>query len=148
MSGVVSYNLLNSKFSFNNCGFTPEGGYYQTFINNTGVSKKGTIVTVSTTIDGAVDIAPVRSVLSIGVIYEDNIPNGLPVKVVVHGKAYVLIKNGLAATRGLWCGTTDPAGRFFQDSSPGGSEALQVGIALESKAAGTDVLVLLQLQVN
>ena len=112
MSGVVSYELYNSRFPSDGNGFTTEGGVYETYVNNTGTSVKGTIVIASTSVDNGVDIAPANSISAIGIIYESGIANGNNVKVVVYGKAEVLLKNDVAATRGYWCGVSDTAGRM------------------------------------
>lgn len=149
MSGIVSYDLFNSKFG--NCGFTPEGGIYTTFINNTGTSVKGTIVVASSTVNGGVDIAPANSQISIGVIYESGIDNGASVKVVINGKAQVLLKDGQSSTTGYWCGVSDVAGRMYQRNIvPGGASEhnQQIGSSIETKTSGTNVLAKVQLYFN
>ncbi len=149
MSGVVSLELFKNRLGTGSNGFTPEGGIYETFINNTGVSVKGTIVIASTAVNNAVDIAPVNSDMSIGVIYESGISNGSPVKVVVYGKAEVLLKNNVASTRGFWCGVSDVAGRMYQlNAVPAADHNREVGHCLETKVAGTDVLALVQIHTN
>ena len=86
----------------------------------------------------------------IGVILESGISNGSPVKVVVYGKAEVLLKNGLASNRGYWCGVSDVAGRMYQSSSvPSTTDHnREIGHSLESKTSGTNVLSLVQLHFN
>lgn len=150
MSGVVSYDLFNSKIGGGNSGFTSDGGYYETFINNTGTSVKGTIVCASTSVTNGVDIAPISATFAIGVIYESNISNGNPVKVVVSGKAQVLLKNTVASTLGYWCGVSDVAGRMYQNSTvPSTIEHdREIGHSLESKTAGTNVLSFVQIHFN
>lgn len=149
MSGVVSIELFNDKLGTGNIGFTKEGGIYQTFINNTGLSVKGTIVVASTSVNNAVDIAPANSEMFIGVIYETGISNGDPVKVVVYGKAEVLLKNTVASTRGFWCGVSDVAGRMYQQSTvPASDHNREIGHSLESKTSGTNVLSLVQIHTN
>lgn len=149
MSGVVSLELFKNRLGTGSIGFTQEGGMYETFINNTGVSVKGTIVVASTTINNGVDIAPANSEMFIGVIYENGILNGLPVKVVVYGKAEVLLKNTLASTRGYWCGVSDVTGRMYQMSLvPAAEHNREIGHSLESKTAGTNVLSLVQIHTN
>lgn len=149
MSGVVSLELFKNRLGTGIIGFTPEGGMYETFINNTGVSVKGTIVVASTAVNNGVDIAPANSEMFIGVIYEDGISNGLPVKVIVYGKAEVLLKNTLASTRGYWCGVSDVAGRMYQlNSVPAADHNKEIGHSLESKVAGTNVLSLVQIHTN
>lgn len=151
MSGIVSYDLLNSKLSNNGTWFTAEGGVYATFINNTGSSSvKGTIVVSSTALDNAVQTAPADSQMPIGVIYESGIANGQPVKVVIYGRAEVLLKNGETATRGYWCAVSDTAGRMYQQlavpSLPNHNE--EIGHSLESKTSGTNVLSMVTLHFN
>jgi hypothetical protein len=150
MSGVVSYELLKSKFGGGNSGFTSDGGYYETFVNNTGTSVKGTIVCASASVYNAVDIAPADAAYAIGVIYESGITNGNQVKVVVSGKAQVLLKNTLASTFGYWCGVSDTGGRMYQSPTvPSTTEYYrEIGHSLESKTAGDDVLSLVQIHFN
>lgn len=142
----TSFEYIKNRFWLEN-GFTKEGGLYQVFVNATGApSKKGTIVNVSPTITNGVSIAPASSTLAVGIIAEDNIPHGSLVKVVVYGRAYVLMKNATAANVGYWGFCSSVAGRMTQQSSPatGSSRYTQVGVILENKPAGTDVLVMTQ----
>lgn len=150
MSGMVSYDLFTNRIGIGSNGFTLEGGTYETFINNTGTSIRGTIVVASTTINNAVDIAPVSSNMPIGVIYEDGIANGSPVKVVVYGKAQVLLKDGEVANNGYWCGVSDVAGRMYQlSTAPITTEYNQeIGHSLEANNSGTNVLSLIQIHFN
>lgn len=150
MSGIVSYELLTTRFGSGSNGFTPEGGIYETFINNTGISVKGTIVIASTTVNNAVDIAPMHSQMPIGIVYENYVDNGDPVKIVVYGKAEVLLKNGESSTNGYWCGMSDTAGRMYQLSEvPDLVEYnREIGHSLESKNIGSDVLSLVQIHFN
>lgn len=99
----------------NGTWFAPEGGVYQTFINATGgASVKGTLVQSSLTVNNAVESTPADSSMPIGVIYEDGIANGNPVKVFTYGRAEVLLKDGVASSRGYWCGVSDQAGRMYK----------------------------------
>jgi len=150
MSGVVSYELFNTRFPSSN-GFTSDGGLYETFINDTGApSILGTIVVASSTVADAVSTAPISSMMPIGVIAEDGIANGSPVKVITYGKAYVLLKDGESATLGYWCGVSDVAGRMYQLSAvPVTPEYNQeIGHSLNTTASGTDVLSLIQVHFN
>lgn len=150
MSGVVGYELFDSKIGSSGNGFTSEGGMYQVFINKTGSnSTKGTIVVASTTTDNAVGLAPGETKMPIGVIYESGIADGSPVKVVTYGKADVLLKNGESATHGFWCAVSDTAGRMYQESEPNPTEHYrEIGHCLESKSSGTNVLARIQLHFN
>jgi hypothetical protein len=101
----------------NGCGFTAEGGLYETFINNTetATSVKGTVVIASTSVQGGVDTAPKGSYVPIGIIYEDGVPKGSNVKVVTYGKAQVLLESDQTSTTGHWCGVSnDENGRMYQ----------------------------------
>ena len=151
MSGVVSYDLYTARFGSSGIGFTSEGGVYETFVNNTGTSVKGTVVVASTTVYNGVDIAPAKSPFPIGVIYESGIANGSSVKVVVYGKAQVLLQDTVASYNGYWCGVSKTvAGRMEQSSSdPAVAEHVrEIGHSLQGIAGGTDVLSLVQIHFN
>jgi len=149
MSGSVSYELFASRLPSGGNGFTPEGGMYETFVNNTGTSVKGTVVVASTTVANAVDIAPADTEMPIGVIYESGIANGSNVKVVTYGKAEVLLKNTVASLLGYWCGVSDTAGRMFQNPTPSPiTHQREIGHSLQTISAGTNVLSLVQLHFN
>ena len=148
----MATKLYEIVCDFDTWGFTPDGGVYQTLTNRTGSSSvKGTIVMQSATYDNAVAIATVGSPLAIGVIYEDNIADGLPLKVIVYGKAQVLLRNGQSITRGNWCVLSSATnGRMEAGTITGAllvSEYAEgIGISLESKSSGTNVLAWVQLQ--
>lgn len=150
MSGVVSYDLYYSRFGSSGTGITSEGGLYETFINNTGTSVKGTIVIASTTVNNAVDTAPANTEMAIGSIYESGVANGSSIKVVVYGKAQVLLKNTASATRGYWCGVSDTNGRMYQAATaPSTTEHFrEIGHSLQTVTGGTDVLALIQMHFN
>ena len=151
MSGVVSYDLFNSRLGSSGTGFTAEGGVYETFTSNlTGTTVKGTIVVASAEVDNGVDIAPANTVMPIGAIYESGIAQGSPVKVVVYGKAEVLLKDGQTAVHGYWCGVSDTDGRMYQAASvPSTTDHnREIGHSLASTGSGTDVLSLIQMHFN
>jgi len=149
MSSSVSYELFSSRFPSSGNGFTPEGGMYETFVNNTGTSEKGTIVVASTSVTNGVDIAPAGTYMPIGVIYESGIANGANVKVVTYGKAEVLLKNGEPSNLGYWAAVSDTAGRMYQEATPNPSEHnREIGHSLETKSSGTNVLSLIQMHFN
>lgn len=132
------------------CGFTADGGFYVKYINQTGgVSVKGLCV-VTGTVPGSVAIAPVDAESCIGVVLEDGIAVGQPVKVVVGGKAQALLKNGEAATAGYWCGVSDVAGRMMQKTTvPSTTEhSREIGHSLETVSAGTNKLAWVNLHFN
>lgn len=149
MSGLVNYELFASRLGSGNCGFTSEGGFYEKFVNNTGLSVKGTIVVVSKTISNGVDIAPANSNFAVGVIYENDVPNGSLVKVVVYGKAQVLLKDGESSSNGFWCGTSDTDGRMYQLDTTSDNIDLNktIGSGLEVKFGANNVLALVQLHL-
>ncbi|MCK9575308.1 MAG: hypothetical protein WCX32_01725 [Clostridia bacterium] len=150
MGGVVGYGLFTARLGSGTNGMTTEGGFFETFTNNTGTSVKGTIVVASTTVDNGVDIAPANSQMPIGVIYETGIINGSPVKVVVYGKADVLLKDGETATSGYWCGVSNTAGRMYQAATvPSTTEHnRETGHSLKTTSSGTNVLSLIQVHFN
>lgn len=151
MAGIVSYELLNSKTNTNGTWFTAEGGVYATYINNTGsASVKGTIVVASTALDNAVEIASASSQMPIGVVYETGVANGDPVKVVIYGRAEVLLRDGESASQGYWCGTSIVSGRMYQLSAPPllTDYYREIGHSLETTASGTDVLSMVTLHFN
>ncbi|WMJ84813.1 hypothetical protein ACS3UN_05185 [Oscillospiraceae bacterium LTW-04] len=151
MSGSVSYELFNSRFPATTNGFTSEGGIYETFINKIGAnSVKGTIVIASTSVDNAVSIAPAGSSMPIGIIYESGIADGSAVKVVVYGKAQVLLAGGQSATHGNWCGVSNSvAGRMYQDITPRIVYHYQeIGHSIQTSSSGVDVLSLVQVHFN
>lgn len=151
MAGLLSYDLFIEKTSGGNVWFTPEGGVAVKYINDTGApSIKGTIVCASPLTDNAVSLAPALSTMAIGVIYEDNIEPNAMVKVVISGKAQVLLKDGAAAVRGSWCGVSDVAGRMYMRIIPENVEERfrQIGYSLEQKSADSFQLSLVNLVFN
>lgn len=94
----MSKNLYKTVLNYGATVFTPDGGLYQTFINQTGTSVKSTIVMQAAGTDNAVATASASSPLAIGVIYESDVTNGSPVKVVTYGRAQVLLRDGHKAS--------------------------------------------------
>jgi hypothetical protein len=138
-----------------NIDHTPEGGMIERYINDTGASSvKGTVVEVArNAVDDAVDIAGTSSDDVIGVIYDDGVADGDFVWVVTQGKAQVLLEDGTIATRGFWVGTglTTPGRADATSADPPGFVLRhfdEIGHCLETKGAGTDVLVLVHLHFN
>ena len=126
---------------------------FVTLTNKTGAaSVKGTIVQSHASIDDAVITASASSVSAIGVIYEDGVPDGSPVKVVVGGKAQVLLQNGTDAAGGNFCYVSSTPGRMDQGVLgviisllilAGG-----IGQSLQTFTGGTDKLCWVQLSFN
>ena len=152
MGSNVTLEYLNTVLpSGGNIGFTVDGGIFITVINNTGTtSVKGSIVSASPTVDNAVILAPANYIQALGVVFEDGIANGSPMKVVVSGKAYVLMKNGQAATRAYWVGVSDTVARAYMlvDPSSVTIHNSEIGHSLETKTSGTNVLALINLHFN
>jgi hypothetical protein len=99
-TGGLWLSTLNS-----NIKPTPLGGIAIKVINNTGApSFQGGIVKTSPNIDGAVILCPVGNPDPMGVMLDDNVPNGLPMWIVISGKAKVFFVN--AATKGLFARMT------------------------------------------
>lgn len=81
--------------------FTPEGGLAVKVINNTGAaSVKGMIVKASFAINNGVSIIPIDNPDPVGIVYDDGIPNGEYIWIVIQGKAQVLYST--AVTRGTF----------------------------------------------
>lgn len=69
---------------------TPEGGFFVNLVNDTGaVSVKGTVVTSSSSVNNGCSKIIVDVPDAIGVIYDDGVANGQPVRVVTSGIADV-----------------------------------------------------------
>ena len=152
MEALAGKSYVDNKVGSGVSGFTTDGGMYQTFINNTGLpSIKGTIVIASNAITNGVKIATANSFVSIGVIYDDGILNGQPIKVVICGKAKVLLKNGQSCIQGDWLGVSDNAGRMYSNGAEPPSTSdhnREIGHSLESKSSGINVLALVTLHFN
>jgi hypothetical protein len=70
---------------------TPEGGMAYWRINDTGApSVKGSLIEPSTTIDAAVNLLSIDDVDPIGIVYDEGVPDGDPIRVVFSGIAQVL----------------------------------------------------------
>jgi len=132
-------------------GMTSEGGVTISLINKTGsASVKGTVVIASTTIDDAFDIASAGEVQPIGVVLDDGIADGSYCRVVISGRAQVLLEDAAPATRGYWVEVaTATAGRATMLASPNAvTHWAELGHCLESVAGGTDVLAWCNLHFN
>jgi hypothetical protein len=132
---------------------TPEGGFFIMLTNGTGAdSVKGTLVACSTTADNQFVLEATRYD-TFGVVYDNGVPNGKECRVVLSGRAQVLFKNSQSATRGYVVLASDTAGRAYNinvpSSNPGQNEHfMECGHVLESKDAGTNVLVYCILHFN
>ena len=148
MSSAISLEYLETilPVTSSGTGISAEGGLYITLINDTGsASVKGSVVRASTSIDNGFILAPAGSDEPLGVVLESGIANGSPTKVVVSGKAYCLIQDGLSATRGYWVGISNTvAGRVDFLVDPPST----VGHCVESVTSGTNKLALCVLHFN
>jgi hypothetical protein len=134
---------------------TGERGFLVKIINRTGAtSVKGTLVSASTTADGEA-IKQANEYDTIGVIYQAGIAEGSPMWIWVTGSiAQVLYKNSTAATHGNILIADAVDGRASDIANPGGglpgtdTHFKECGHVLESKGAGTNVLVLAMLHFN
>jgi len=135
--------------------FTPEGGIAVQYVNGTGgASVKGTIVASSTATDGFA-VQQANEFDSIGVVYENGVPNGSGMWVVISGQADVLLENGTAATRGNLAVASDVDGRAdCSVANPGlglpGTDThfKEIGHCLQTVTAGTNKLARCTLHFN
>jgi hypothetical protein len=120
-------------------------------INRTGnVTKKGSVVESSPDYDTSFRLCS-NELNSFGVVAEDGIADGESVWIWVSGSTCkVLLKDSTSATRGHVALAADTDGRFISVAAPVNDAAhwKQIGYVLESKNAGTDVLVLCNLIFN
>jgi hypothetical protein len=149
----MSKKELKPVAVFGSTGFTTDGGYYVTLTNKTSAaSVKGTIVMAAAGTGNAVDIATANTPFSLGVIYESGVADGSPVKVVVSGRAQVLLRDGSGATRGYWCTISNLTdGRMIQSAALPllvADYAAGIGISLQDAAADVNVLAWVMLQFN
>lgn len=125
---------------------TPLGGITTRMVNGTGgASVKGMVVSVSTSADNKF-IAQANEYDAFGIVYEDGVADGQPVRIVVSGVAEVLLKDGSAATRGHVALSADTDGRMVTIAVPSsnpvvGEHFKEIGHCCETKNAGTNVLV-------
>lgn len=138
---------------------TREGGIAVYMTNDTGaVSVKGTVVCTSDTTDNAVSPCPGGAKDPIGVIYDDGVPVGGQMRVVISGRADVLLEDNSAATRGYWCRlSATQVGRCDATlASPPGvndfeeidAHFAEIGHCTESVTAGTDKLCRIVIHFN
>lgn len=125
--------------------FTPEGGLAVRYLNGTGgASVKGTLVAASTSAN-LTAIKQTNEYDTFGVVYEDGVPSGAEMWVVIAGKAQVLLEDGTAATRGNLAVASDVDGRAdCTVAAPGsGIPAVdthfkEIGHCLETENAGAN----------
>jgi len=134
---------------------TGEAGIIIKLLNKTSVSTvKGTLVSASTGIDRAF-ILQANEYDTIGVVQEAGVPDGSKAWVWMPGSiAQVLFKDSTASTRGNILIADAVDGRAIDITNPGSglpateTHFKECGHVLESKNAGTNVLVLAALHFN
>lgn len=115
---------MNSELSFNNTmRFTKEGGIAIQYINScVGNSVRGTVVTIKSAASWSVTEVPINIPNAIGIIYEDGIPVGGLVWVVIMGITPVLFWTattaGQLARTGLTADTGEVAGKAIAEDLP------------------------------
>ena len=145
--------MINSRLQYPRRCVTPEGGIYIWMTNGTaGATVKGSVVAVSTTADNQF-VLQSNEFDSIGVVYDNGIPVGGRCRVVITGRAQVLFKDTVAAVRGYVALAADTDGRATNievpSSNPVAAEHFkEIGHVMESKDAGTNVLVYCMLHFN
>ena len=132
-------------------GITPEGGIALKLTNRTGSnSVKGTIVIASASYDSAFAVSASDENMAIGAVYENGIADGSACWVVISGVAEVLLKDGVAGTRGYICYCSATAGRMDQASTVPADAVhfREIGHCIEAKSSGTDVLAKIVMHFN
>lgn len=126
---------------------TPDGGFAVKLANNTGsLIPKGSALAASPNHDNSVILQTTEFDCS-GIAYED-IPTGQEGWVVTTGVAQALLANSTGAIRGYWAKASATDGRIEVTTAPSGIGAItaaehfrEIGHCLETKSAGTNVLV-------
>ena len=134
---------------------TNERGFLIKGINRTGhTSVKGELVSASTTADREF-VLQANEFDSVGVVQEAGVAEASEMWIWVDGSVcQVLLKDTVAATRGEVLLAADTDGRATTTTNPGGgvpateTHFKENGHVLESKGAGTNVLVLALIHHN
>lgn len=133
---------------------TPEGGIAIQMVNNTGVdSIKGTLIQASVSVDNAFEVAPIDGDDTIGIVYNNGIPEGKETWVVILGIAECLLEDTTASSNGNWTttGGTTPGRCDATIANPPGAVAAhfkEIGHAVEAVSAGTDKLAKIMIHFN
>jgi len=141
-------------FGDTNVLFTPEGGIAVLVTNNTGApSVKGTVLEASPTVDGGTQVSAVSALDPIGVAYDNGVPDGSQMWMVISGRCQVLLEDGTAATREYWAGTSNSqAGRATVNTAAPPGAVLQhfqeLGHGSENVTAGINKLAFIWLHFN
>lgn len=152
-NGPAVTTLFNSLGGGGAVKFTPEGGLAIRVVNGTGSeSVKGTVVSASPTADNSF-VLQSNEFDTIGIVYESGIADGSLCWIVVAGIAEVLLKDTTASTRGQVALAADTDGRMVAINVPSSNPVVaehfkEIGHVMESKIAGTDVLVKCMIHFN
>jgi hypothetical protein len=157
--GILLEGDVSEDIGTTRCIVTKDGGIAILLKNNTGAtSVRGTLVTTDTEEDMACKVNPADVAVPVGVIYNDGVPSGEEVWVVISGIAACLLEDDTLSTSGNWVVLSPTqAGRVnaTQTTVPNGGDLQaheehfgEVGHALETKVAGTNVLCKLALHFN
>jgi hypothetical protein len=129
---------------------TPDGGLAVQLVNKTGaIAVKGSLVSMHTTIDSAVQLAAADSAVVCGVIGDYGAVDGDPVWVVIAGNADVLLQDSTLAIRSGWArvsATVSGRADITNAAPPNGSIANAdihfkgIGCSQQSVSAGTNKL--------
>jgi len=133
---------------------TGERGFVQKMVNKTGsATVKGTVISPSSGTDNAF-MLQADEFDSIGVVAEAGVADASEAWVWVNGSiAQVLWKDSESATREYVALAADTDGRAYNVAVPTANPVVaehfkEIGHVMESKTAGTDVLVLCHLHFN
>ena len=130
---------------------TPDSGFATLLINSTASAIPHGAACASSPDHDASVVLQSTEYDTVGFAY-GAIAAGATGWVVTSGVAEALLKDGTAGVHGYWCKAADIDGRIVSATAPSGLGAMstsehfrEVGHCLESKDAGTDVLVKLLL---
>ena len=151
---ALSVSSYSGVIGFGVDTVTGERGIVQKMKNTTGAtSVKGSVIAQSTTADNAF-VLEANEFDTIGVVAESGVAHNADCWIWVNGSvAQVLWKNDTTATRGYVALAADTDGRAINVEVPTVNPAVaehfkEIGHVLESKDAGTNVLVFVNLHFN
>jgi hypothetical protein len=150
--GVIEI-VQTKEFYCGNSRINDTGGFMIKLLNKTGsATVKGSVVACSDSVDNAFKLQD-NEYDSIGIVYESGIADGVAAWIVIYGIAEVLFKDGESSTREYVVLAADTNGRALNIDVPSGNPVQaehfkEIGHVLESKVAGTNVLVKCVLHFN
>lgn len=127
---------------YESISFTPEGGLAIRLINKTGsTTVRGEVVKAGSAFNGFIQ-APANEDMPIGVVYDDGVAADAPCRIVVAGRAQVLMKDSTATTVGYVLYVSATAGRADVSATVPSATThwRELGHCLESAASGTNKL--------